>query len=103
MIGCTPEELKEYLERQTTHGIEESEIDHIFAMSLYNFKDSAQQFKAMHYTNLQPLLCNENREKTNWLPTKAMAAKVDRSCWPDGVTEDMLPDIYPGWRTPLRM
>lgn len=28
---------------------------------------------------------------------------VERWCWPDGVTEDMLPDIYPGWATPLRM
>jgi len=32
-----------------------------------------------------------------------MAAKVERWCWPDGVTEDMLPDKYDGWATPLRM
>ena len=32
-----------------------------------------------------------------------MAAKVDRDKWPPGITEDMLPDIYPGWATPLRM
>ena len=50
-----------------------------------------------------PLLTSENKVKCNKLPTKAMAAKVTRSCWPDGITMDMLPDIYPGWRTPLRM
>ena len=32
-----------------------------------------------------------------------MAAKVDPACWPDVITMDMLPDIYPGWATPLRM
>ena len=57
----------------------------------------------MHYSNLQLLTAEENAFKRGRLPTKAMAARVDRSCWPDGITEDMLPDIYPGWRTPLRM
>ena len=59
--------------------------------------------KVMNITNLQPLTKEENRQKWDKLPTKAMAAKVDRSCWPDGVTEDMLPDKYDGWATPLRM
>jgi len=44
----------------------------------------------------------ENEEKFDKLPTKAMAAKVERWCWPAGVTEDMLPDKYPGWATALR-
>jgi hypothetical protein len=57
----------------------------------------------MHWTNTQLLTPVENRSKSGRLPTKAMAAKVDRCCWPDGVTEDMLPTIYPGWSSPLRM
>lgn len=32
-----------------------------------------------------------------------MAARVERWAWPPGITEDMLPDIYDGWATPLRM
>lgn len=75
-------------------------IDHIFPLARYTLHE---EHKMMHYSNLQPLTGKENQFKSNRLPTKAMAAKVDRSCWPDGITEDMLPDIYPGWRTPLRM
>ena len=44
----------------------------------------------------------KDRKKAR-LPTKAMAAKVDPAFWPNGITMDMLTDIYPGWRTPLRM
>ena len=57
----------------------------------------------MHWSNLQPLPMKDNRSKNNKLPTKAMAAKVARWAWPDGITEDMLPDKYDGWATPLRM
>ena len=103
MIGCGPVELQDHLQKQTTKNIQEGEIDHIFPMTMYNFEDPAQQFKVMHFSNVQPLTIAENRDKTDMLPTKAMAAKVDPSCWPDGVTEDMLPDKYPGWSTALRM
>ena len=82
---------------------EEYEIDHTFPFVCYKLSDISQHSKVMNFTNLQPLSPHENREKWGKLPTKAMAARVDRSCWPDGATEDMLPDIYPGWRTPLRM
>ena len=56
----------------------------------------------MHYTICSPDV-ERKPTKCKKLPTKAMAAKVDPACWPDGITMDMLPDIYPGWRTPLRM
>jgi len=79
------------------------EIDHIFPMSLYDLCSKTVQMQCMHYTNLQPLTITENRTKSKKLPTKAMADRVNRYCWPDGITEDMLLDIYPGWATPLRM
>ncbi len=76
------------------------EIDHIFPFKYYTL---SQQQRVGHFTNCQPLLKPENSFKSDKLPTKAMAAKVARWAWPDGVTEDMLPDQYDGWRTPLRM
>ena len=79
------------------------EIDHVFPMTRYNCLLEDQQKKAMNKSNLQPLTARENMYKSDRLPTKAMAAKVARWAWPDGVTEDMLPDIYDGWSTPLRM
>jgi len=79
------------------------EVDHIFPFELYNLEEEHQQKMVGNYMNLQALTPCENNDKSKKLPTKAMAAKVDPACWPDGVTMDMLPDIYPGWRTPLRM
>lgn len=78
-------------------------IDHIFPFDLYDLENEEQQRKVCNYSNLQMLKPKENRNKASKLPTKAMAAKVARWAWPDGVTEDMLPDIYDGWATPLRM
>jgi len=79
------------------------ELDHIFPLNRYDVSDVVQQMSVAHFTNMQPLKQPENRNKSDKLPTKAMAAKVDRDKWPPGITEDMLPDIYPGWATALRM
>lgn len=79
------------------------QMDHIFPFFAFKREIESAQPKVMHHTNMQPLTKEENQAKRDKLPTKAMAAKVDPACWPDGITMDMLPDIYPGWRTPLRM
>ena len=104
-IGCTRTELLDYMEDllEDDETLDDKDIDHIFPCDRYSFSSADAQHRCFHYSNLQPLSPAENRQKHNKLPTKAMAARVDRSCWPDGVTEDMLPDIYPGWATPLRM
>ena len=54
------------------------------------------------WENLQMLTFEENDEKNDRLPTKAMADKVEQCWWPKGITYDMLPDIYDGWTTPFR-
>ena len=103
LVGKSAGEVHRYLQQQLRPGEDyrKCQIDHIF--SVYRYKDVQDQTKMMHWTNLQPLSPEENRSKSDNLPTKAMAAKVARWAWPDGVTEDMLPDIYDGWSTPLRM
>ena len=104
-VQCTPAQLEEHLSSQLDDGetIIDMRVDHIFPMASYDVLDLEQQRQMMHYSNLQPLLETENSVKSDRLPTKAMAAKVERWAWPPGITEDMLPDIYPGWSTPLRM
>ena len=59
-LGCNRKFLKEYLESKFKIG-----IDHIYPLSKINFQDEAQKIKALHYTNLQPLWRNENRQKSN--------------------------------------
>ena len=104
-VGCSPNEAVDHLEQQLNPGehLDDMDIDHIFPCDRYDFNIEGQQKKGFNYKNMQPLSPRENRQKWNKLPTKAMAAKVPRELWPDGITEDMLPDIYPGWTTPLRM
>ena len=100
-VGISCSALASYLGIE--NGIKGQEMDHIFPLSAYNWDDTTSQSRSIHYTNLQMLNRAENMDKFNKLPTKAMAAKGDRDKWPPGITEDMLPDIYPGWATPLRM
>lgn len=104
LIGLSPEGLVRHLQGQMPGGsLIKKQTDHIFPLSIYNIASEGAQFMAMHFSNLQPLTRMENKDKSDKLPTKAMAAKVERWAWPPGVTEDMLPDIYDGWATPLRM
>lgn len=94
LIGCTPEQLKAHLG-------DGDEIDHIFPLSRYNATN--EQHKMTNWQNLQMLSHRENNDKRDKLPTKAMAAKVPAEFWPAGITNAMLPDIYPNWKTPLNM
>lgn len=69
IIGCSIQELKNYLEKQfrsdmswNNHG-KIWEIDHIIPCSSFNLTKLEEQEKCFHYTNLQPLLIYENRSK----------------------------------------
>ena len=93
LVGCSPVELLDHL------GTVAGQIDHIFPLARYN--PTTEQHKMTRWENLQMLTFEENNEKNDRLPTKAMADKVKQCWWPDGITYDMLPDIYPGWETPL--
>lgn len=99
LIGMSFDELMCHLCGEASDISSNEHIDHIFPLSRYGEHELS---KMMHYSNLQLITGAENRFKSAKLPTKAMAAKVDPACWPNGITEDMLPDIYPGWATPLR-
>jgi len=105
MVAMDKQQLADHLMTQLNDGenLKQCDIDHIFPLESYSFDDGVIDPRCMHYSNMQPLPPFDNGSKLDKLPTKAMAAKVDPACWPDGITEDMLPDIYPGWRTPLRM
>ena len=68
IVGCTPEFLKEYLEKKFKDGMSwESRhlfhIDHIIPLS--SAKTEKELYKLCHYTNLQPLWVDENLKKSN--------------------------------------
>lgn len=68
-IGCTPAELKQYIESKfkpgmtwDNHGIHGWHLDHIKPISKFL---SEEIHLANHYTNLQPLWAKENLSKHN--------------------------------------
>jgi len=69
LIGCTVQEVRDYLERQFTpemnwknHG-KVWEIDHKIPVANFDLTKPEEQKKCFHYTNLQPLNWLENRKK----------------------------------------
>jgi hypothetical protein len=68
IIGCSPEFLKEYLEKQFKGGMSwdnrnEWHIDHIIPLS--SSKTEEEIYQLSHYTNLQPLWAEDNLKKGN--------------------------------------
>ena len=70
IVGCSPQELKEHLEKQfvegmcwDNHSLEGWNIDHIIPLS--SAKTEEDVYKLSHYTNLQPLWATENFKKSN--------------------------------------
>jgi|LakMenE18May11ns_1017448.scaffolds.fasta_scaffold9609629_2 hypothetical protein len=67
IVGCSPEFLKEYLEKQFTNGMSwdllgrHIHIDHIIPLS--SAKTEEEVYKLCHYTNLQPLWAEDNLSK----------------------------------------
>lgn len=68
MVGCTPQELKEHLEKQFVDNMSwtnrsEWHIDHILPLS--SASNQEELFKLCHYSNLQPLWAIDNIKKSN--------------------------------------
>lgn len=68
IVGCTPNFLKEYLEKQFNNGMlwnsyGDWHIDHIIPLS--SAKTEEDIYKLCHYTNLQPLWAEDNLKKSN--------------------------------------
>lgn len=96
LIGCTFDQLKVHLQSQLEDGasLDDVHIDHIFPLASYDMRDTQNHRKAMHYSNLQPLSPFLNQSKSNRLPLKHMASKVERWAWPDSISMEDLPTSY---------
>jgi hypothetical protein len=68
LVGCNPNELKEFLEKKFVDGMSwenygKWHIDHIIPLS--SAKTEEEIYKLCHYTNLQPLWATDNLRKSN--------------------------------------
>ena len=66
-LGCTPQELKEYLEEQFEPGMTWQNhtrngwhVDHICSLAMFNLSNPEEYSKACHYSNLRPRWASEN-------------------------------------------
>lgn len=71
-LGCTIEQLKQYLESKfqlgmswDNHTLDGWHIDHIKPLSSFDLSDRKQLLEACHYTNLQPLWAKDNLTKSD--------------------------------------
>jgi hypothetical protein len=70
VIGCSPEQLKKYLESKFVADMNwinygEWHVDHIVPLSKFNLTNPDELKKACHYINLQPLWAADNFLKGN--------------------------------------
>jgi hypothetical protein len=68
LVGCNPNELKEFLEKKFVDGMcwenyGKWHIDHIIPLS--SAKTEEEIYKLCHYSNLQPLWATDNLRKSN--------------------------------------
>ena len=70
LLGCSIENLKKYLETKFTSGMTWENynltgwhIDHITPLDKFDLTDELQIRIACHFTNLQPLWCEDNYSK----------------------------------------
>lgn len=72
LIGCSSEFLKRHLESKfkegmtwDNYGVKGWHIDHILPCASFDFRNSEDQIKCFHYSNLQPLWWMENILKSD--------------------------------------
>ena len=72
LIGCTANELKNYLESKfqsgmnwDNYGRDGWHVDHIKPCTAFDLIDPEEQRECFHYTNLQPLWATDNIKKGN--------------------------------------
>lgn len=72
LLGCSIEECRKYLEskflpgmtwKNSGNGKNKWNIDHIIPCSAFDLSYYEQQKLCFHYTNLQPLWCEDNQKK----------------------------------------
>jgi hypothetical protein len=74
-LGCTPKDLRSYLERMFKRGMSwdnmgEWHVDHVYPIASFDLSNEEGRRKAFHYTNLQPLWAKDNARKGDTIPKR---------------------------------
>lgn len=72
-LGCTIKEFMDYIALKFKDGMtwenwgKAWELDHIIPISYFDLTNRDELLKAVHYTNYQPLTCEENSRKSDFV------------------------------------
>jgi hypothetical protein len=83
LVGCYPEELKQYLESQFSDQMTWENygkvwhVDHIIMLQEFDFSKEEEIRLAFHYTNLRPLLANDNMSRKFNHPRQTEQTPID--------------------------
>jgi len=66
LVGCSAEQARQWIESQFKDGMTwyTIEVDHMMPCKHFDLSVPEQQKQCFHYTNLQPLLKRDNRQKS---------------------------------------
>ena len=66
-LGCTEQEFYDYIKSKLTKEMIHNgfHLDHIKPISKFNFENEDERKQCCHYTNIQPLLAEDNLSKSN--------------------------------------
>ena len=67
LLGCTGEQVVQWIESQFKDGMtwDNIEVDHMMPCASFDLRSPEEQQKCFHYTNLQPLKKADNRSKSD--------------------------------------
>lgn len=84
LVGCTKEEFHAHLRTTFTDEMraDNTDVDHIWPLALYDLRDPVQQKMAFNWQNCQAMWPKENKLKKDKIPSENMALKVPRHLWP---------------------
>jgi hypothetical protein len=95
LVGMSSQDFTHYLGSQFTEGmtwqnwgqydpdVKRWQVDHIFALSLFDVRDLRQVLRASHWTNLQPMWADQNYDKWNHLPAGLTALQTLQFAYSD--------------------
>ena len=84
LVGCSKPEFQKHIASTFQDGMrhDNTDIDHIWPLALYNLQDTSQQKMAFNWQNCHAMWPSDNKTKKDTVPSRELAVRVPRHLWP---------------------